>query len=123
MSRRSSAIIGLILVTLLLAGCSGGSYKLLVGDIKAAGSSIAGSYRGFTGEYFKQVKFEEGRTVRFSYSNHTISGQLTARVIDPEGRSLVELSGQDSVVIPKTGQYKVIVNGSDHEGSFMVSWQ
>lgn len=123
MSRRFIVVTALILLSLIPAGCSGGSYKIVVGDIKAAGSSITGSYRGFTGEYFKQVKFEEGRTVRFSYSNHTISGQLTAKVIDPEGWPIIELSGQDSTVIQKTGKYKIVVTGRNHEGDFMVSWE
>jgi hypothetical protein len=120
--KKISFIVLCILLISLLAGCSGGAYTISIGDIGSSGNSISGSYDSFSGHYYKTAKFEKGQTINFSFSANTVSCELSARVIDSKGNTVVELKGDQSVQIDKTDTYKIQVEGQKHQGGLLLSW-
>ncbi|HBI04269.1 MAG TPA: hypothetical protein DDY49_09605 [Paenibacillaceae bacterium] len=113
----------LILVVFALAGCSGGSYRISVGDIKSLDNTISGSYRSFSGYYFKEVKLKKGQTVMFSITSTTEKGELGAKVIDSQGKTILEIKKDESLNISKSDTYKIQVEGKEHKGNFELSWK
>lgn len=115
----------MLLLTICLVGCSGGSYKIIKGSIDHTQDSIEGSYSQFNGRYFNSLKLEEGTTMRINFEEHTEEGSITMQLLDMDDNVLLtleEASENKDIKIEKTGKYQVRVSGSNHKGDFKVSW-
>lgn len=108
----------------LLVGCSSGSYRILVGDINSSGNSISGSYKKFTGYTYTKKKLQKGDKVVLQFhSTSENDGSVTARLLDGDGDTVVEMDKPSrQVVIGDSGTYKFRVDGKGHSGSFNFSW-
>ncbi len=113
----------ILLLPAVLAGCSGGSRVITFGEIEITENDMRGSYSSFTGNYFKNVKIEEGATLTVSFSVNTEKGELTADVLDSEGETLAVVEPGGTVVIDDPGKYKLQVEGNKHKGNFTLSWE
>ncbi|MCY6960363.1 hypothetical protein [Clostridium brassicae] len=122
MRLRRSLSMMLFLIICLLMGCSGGSYKINEGDIKASDNSINGSYGSFTGNYFKKVKFEKGEDIKFDFEINTVKGRVSAKVIDSQDNTVAKIEKSKSVKIDKADTYTIKVEGENHEGGFVLTW-
>jgi len=109
-------------LSVVLGGCSGGSYIILSGDIYATDNTIIGEYSSFDGTYFKKVKFKKDQVVGFDFAFKTVNGEISARVIDSLDKTIIELSGKKTLAITETDNYKIQVEGKDHQGIFAVAW-
>jgi hypothetical protein len=112
----------LALVSFFLVGCSGGSYVIKTGGISSSSDSISGDYSKFSGNYYKEVKFEEGDKVSFSYLTTTKNGNLTANLLDSSDEVIENISDNLVITIPKKDTYKIQVEAGNHKGNFMISW-
>ncbi len=123
MARKLSLTSILVLtISLVLVGCSGGSYNLSKGNITYKNNSITGDYSKFTGNFYKTVKFNEGEIVNYSLTLNTIKGDLTAKLIDSDENVVAELSDKLAVTIKKTDNYKIMIEGNSHKGNFVLTW-
>jgi hypothetical protein len=123
MIKKQSMTIILILMTLLIfTGCSGGSYKIINGDIDTQENGMNGQYKEFTGKYYRKVKFGKGDVVSFNIIVNTSKGNLSFKLLNPEGEVVNELEKGEIIEIVKTGLYKVQVESNKHKGSFIISW-
>jgi len=104
-----------------LTGCSGGSYAISSGNIEASDHSLSGKYDSFSGNYFRNVTWEKDKTVRFDMMIDTRDGNLYAVVIDPDG-NVTGIQEGSIYLVPKTGKYRVRVNGDKHNGEFLLTW-
>lgn len=122
--RNKVKIYGLLVIILVMfTGCSGGSYRITVGDIGVSHQKMSGKYSSFTGHYFKTIKIRSGETLAVHFSSVTKKGTLTASVINSEGRKIKSIETDDTVQIDKPGKYKLQVNGKKHKGHFTLSWK
>ena len=117
-----------LIIGIVLMGCSGGSYKIIKGNIRQSRNTIKGSYQSFSGDFFKAVRLNKGQTITLKSMSTTEEGSLFLVVVDPYGNSMFEISLQDDpkerkIGIDQTGRYKIKVVGEDHRGSFTITWQ
>lgn len=112
-----------LLLLFFLVSCSGGSYRISVGDIDATNHELKGEYLSFTGNYFKKVKLDEGDSLLVSFHSITQKGTLQARIINSEGTVVKELSDGEIYQLNKPDHYKFEVQGQKHKGSFIISWR
>lgn len=112
-----------ISLVVLLSSCSGGSYKITAGDIEATKDKISGDYRSFSGYYFKKVNVEVDETLELVFSVETLEGELLAKVIDSEGKTIKTLQNGDSFSLSEPGDFKVQVEGNEHKGNFIISYE
>lgn len=115
-------LIPIVLVSVLLTGCTGGSYTIRIGELSSSSHSISGEYDLFSGYYFKEVKFAKGDTVQFTYSVSTEQGSLSARLLNSSGKVIKDITSDTTVLITKSDTYKVRVDGQKHQGNFNISW-
>ncbi|WMJ81097.1 hypothetical protein RBU49_02245 [Clostridium sp. MB40-C1] len=120
--RRISLSMVLFLIISLLMGCSGGSYKISKGDIKASDNSINGNYGSFTGNYFKKVKFEKNEDIKFDFEISNIKGKISAKVKDSQENTVAEIDKSKLVKMDKADTYTIQVEGENHEGGFVLTW-
>ncbi|MGG3839423.1 hypothetical protein ABEV00_20695 [Paenibacillus thiaminolyticus] len=92
---RLPVLLLLALLSIMTAGCSGGSYSLVMGSIGASQSGLHGSYRDFNGHYFKKVNLEEGQRLTLRFSVDTEEGEIKGVIIDPDGNQLLEMKESD----------------------------
>ena len=116
-----------MLVILLTACSSGGSYKIIMGSLETADQEITGSYHNFSGHYFQQISLEKGDELTANLVSTTDKGRLKAELVDPEGNTLLQFTGESQaqhrkLKIPEKGVYKFKVIGDNHQGSFTLSW-
>ena len=123
MIKKLNIIMICLLVAILLVSCSGGSYKITIGDINASDNKISGEYSGFSGYYYKQEKFNQGEIIKFNFSANTINGEISACIVDSNGKIVKEIKNEESIKIDKNDTYKIQVQGTNHEGNFILSWE
>ncbi|QVK18714.1 hypothetical protein KHQ81_03105 [Mycoplasmatota bacterium] len=111
----------LMISLLIISGCSGGSYKITVGNLDTTSNSIQGSYKTFDGNYFKTVKLEEGDVIHFHFRETTKKGTIKAKLLLND-KVITMIEDDSEVTIDKKGSYKVKVYADNHGGTFTVSW-
>jgi hypothetical protein len=119
--------LGLLLLTLFmfinLAGCSGGSYRITIGDIDSTKNNISGEYNSFSGHYFKNVTLSNGKALALKFVAETKKGELDAKVIDSDGNTVKTIEPGDTFDLEQPGKYKLQVEGEKHQGNFELSWE
>lgn len=123
MFKKLGIFILIVLMLSNLVGCSGGSYRITIGDVNSSQNDMRGNYDSFSGYYFKKVKIKDGETLKVTFSVITEKGELIAKVIDSDGKTLNTLHPGDTVNLNKPGQYKLQVEGKKHKGCFILSWE
>jgi hypothetical protein len=122
----AAALSSVILVTLLMSGCSG--LRLGWSASSWRGHSSA-SYVEFNGVEEKQVRLEDGETMELAYEVEVDDGALTIAVQDPDRRTVweatLEEDARDQVEITAetAGRYNVVIWGAETKGSFDVTWE
>lgn len=120
--------LGLVVLVMLLTACSsGGSYQVIMGSLETAENKITGSYNTFSGHYFKEISLQKGDKLNINLISDTDKGQLKAELVGPEGNIFLQFTGEKQaqhrkLTIPKEGIYKFKVIGDNHQGSFTLSW-
>lgn len=122
MQKKISILSALFFIVLTFTGCSGGTYTISKGNIGVSDSGITGNYSNFNGKYYKKVKFDKGDKIIFHLDIRSVKGKIKCELIYPEGKPVVELKDNKRIKIPKDGEYKVQLDGKDHEGNFMIYW-
>lgn len=112
----------IVLFSILLVGCTGGSYVITTGGVESSSNSISGNYSKFSGYFYKEVKFSKGDNINFTYLISTNDGKLSAKLIDSSGDVIEKITKDTTITIPKEDMYKIQVNAKDHKGSFIISW-
>ncbi|MDQ0155474.1 hypothetical protein [Robertmurraya andreesenii] len=112
-----------VLMSLYLVGCTGGSYVITIGEINSTKNSLSGEYNQFSGHYYAKVKLDNQETLVLNFSAETKKGELIARVIDSDGKTIKTLKPGDTVELNQSGQYKLQIEGEKHQGSFTMSWE
>lgn len=123
MLKKAGNLFVILLMFAVLAGCSGGSRVITVGDIDITENSMQGKYSSFTGNYYKNVKLEEGDTLTVTLSVHTEKGELTAEVLGSDGNQIAVVEPGETVIIQDPGKYKLQAKGKKHKGNFTLSWE
>lgn len=122
----AAAIGSVLLVTLLMSGCS--SLRLGWSASSWRGHSSA-SYVEFNGVEEKQVRLADGETMKLSYEAEVDEGALTIAVQDPDRRTVwettLEKDARDEVKITAetAGRYNVVIRGAETKGNFDISWE
>ena len=111
-------------IIFLISSCSGGSYRITIGHINSDSNSIEGSYNSFSGSYYRKIKLTEGDEIIINFKKQTKKGSLDAELISPEGNKIeiANESKNQSIIIKKSGTYKITVIGDGHEGNFIITW-
>ncbi|WP_084780324.1 hypothetical protein [Bacillus massilinigeriensis] len=112
-----------IVMSFSLFGCSGGSYRITIGEIEAFNNKIYGEYNSFTGHYFKKIKVKDGETLRATFSADTKKGKIHAKVIDSNGKTIQFLESGETLKLKEPDKYKMQVEGKKHKGEFTLSWE
>lgn len=107
----------------LLAGCSGGSYVITVGEVNAKKDRIEGEYHSFSGKYFKRTTVEDNETLSVHFAAETEQGSLITKIIDANGETVQTLMPGDTFRLKKPGKYKFQVEGEKHKGNFKLTWK
>ncbi|GAB6098146.1 hypothetical protein JCM16358_00250 [Halanaerocella petrolearia] len=116
-----------ILFLIVLAGCEGGSYTIIKGDIDTNENSIIGEYSKFSGTYFKKLYLKRNDKVFIKLEDDTKKGSLTVNLTNSTGKLILAINETEKVNEKKTGikkddNYKITVIGNNHKGSFNLSW-
>ncbi|WP_079710335.1 hypothetical protein [Paraliobacillus ryukyuensis] len=117
----------LLLVTVMIAfflmGCTGGSYAITVGEIDTSQNSLSGEYQSFTGNYYRSVELDNDAILSLSFDVVTNKGELSAKVIQANGETIKTINPNEQVEIDEPGKYKLMIEGKEHQGSFLLEWE
>ncbi|MEG1256750.1 hypothetical protein [Clostridium sp.] len=119
---------GLAILILLLSRCSNndGNYTATRSKSHNSKTSMEMSYDNFNGYKYKILKLKKGDKLTLNIKLNNDSGDLTVSLIDKSDKELyktgsLENSVSQTILIPKSGKYKIQVQG-DHSGGFKISW-
>lgn len=115
-------IMTLILVSSMITGCGNGKYDISGGEITTGDGLIQGDYGNFDGNYYETEKLAEGNRITFGYAAGTVSGELTAHLVNPNGETEVVIEDRLTYEIKDAGEYKIEVIGEQHSGAFALEW-
>lgn len=116
-------VIAIVLIAAALAGCSGGSYSIVKGDVTAAQDALSGRYEQFNGHYHTTLKTDERSVVSFTMQVDTESGSLRAVLLDADKDEIGPIEDGAVMVLQPDSRYRVQVEADDHTGSFEVVWR
>ncbi len=114
-----------LLVTIALAGCTGGSYNIKNGQIKALSDKMLGQYDSFSGSYYKSIRLEKGDYFSSKLTAVTKTGIISASVFDPAGDKILDIDDKNAdrnMLVKNSGDYKILVRAEEHSGSFLLEW-
>lgn len=115
----------LVFIGMFLASCSfdgGGSYSLKGGSLKSSSKFIEGSYREFSGTYYRNASLEKGDLLKFNLEIKTQNGTFQVKLENEKGKALTAIEDGTTVVIPSSGVYRIICYAEEHRGSFELKW-
>jgi len=112
----------LLLVLVILAGCSGGSYAIRSGRIDVFNDSIEGAYKSFSGYFYKEIKLEKGEIIRFCLDESTSCGRISFKIENPDGKIIADIGSDLIWEVPKEGKYRIYAQGDKHGGEFCLTW-
>ena len=117
-----------ILISIFIVGCEGGSYYVLKGEVDGKSNSMIGSYEKFDGEYYKVTKIKDAKKISLNFKINTKKGKLGIKIISPDEKVIFEKlnikkSFNEDIEIYKEGKYKMVVLATDHSGSFNLKWR
>lgn len=115
-----------LLMTLSLAGCSGGSYKTKICTEQNTNNSMQATYSDFEGYKFTSIKLKNGDELNLNVNVTTKEGNLKIILIDENGNELFKTENPkeqvaQTIKINKDGTYKIKVQGK-HQGSYNIAW-
>ncbi|WP_315080591.1 hypothetical protein [uncultured Clostridium sp.] len=119
-------LMNILLITLFLVGCSGGSYKIKSSIENNTNNSMVMSYSNFEGYKFTTLKLKNGDKLNLNIKVTTEEGNLKIALIDENDDELFKVGNpKDEIVktieINKDGTYKLKVEGN-HKGSYKIDW-
>lgn len=117
----------IIIILFVFSSCSnGGRYKIIMGGIQSTRNSLKGSYKDFSGYYFKTVRLKANDHLDIRFDQKTRSGTLTAELMNGKGQIVYKSdpnkNSNQVISILKTGRYRMEVIGLSHSGSFELNW-
>lgn len=115
-----------LLVTLSLFGCSGGSYKAKCSNEDNTNNSMKMSYSDFQGYKFTSIKLKNGDELNLNINVTTEKGNLKITLIDENDNELFKVENPKEKVIKtikinKDATYRIKVEGK-HKGSYKITW-
>ena len=123
-------VAALLAMTILLAGCGGGSsYSLTnpIGEVSGPGL-LAVNYSNFDGLRFGEFfPVAEGETLVFHVSVLTESGSLSIFVTPEDNEDLIVYRADDiatsefTFTLTEPGQYKLWLQAENHKGGYTIS--
>lgn len=137
MKIRIKYLSSLILLTVLLSACGGGSLhvgKLKIGEVRIGmletrgPNHMAYSYTTFSGHESAPVDLDSGQTLTIDYQVQMTKGGLTLEIQDPQNDVLWQKSFQTDasetieLQAQETGQHAIIIAAESAGGSVDVSW-
>lgn len=122
-NRLISLLLILSLIVILAVGCADGKYKVQNGKILNKDDLLQGDYSQFDGNYFKKIDLTEGNRITFGYAVGTVQGELSAKLINSDDNTEVDIEDRLTYEIKKTGTYKIEVIGVKHSGAFALEWK
>lgn len=125
MRLRKIRILFIVVLILLISGCTSGGYSMRNGNIEFYKQEISGSYDNFNGHKEKRYRFKEGTTISFSSDFSTENGSLLITVKNKSNDTIIYQthdSDSGTVKIDESGNYTIRIEGENHKGHFNLSW-
>ena len=128
---RKAVVVGVALVvtSTLLIGC-GARSSLRVGWVANDGPTRRRArYTSFSGLERASFRAEAGEMIEIEYEVEVAEGTLTIELLDPEGDRVVyerfEEHDSDMVAVsaPRSGRYRLRIEGEKTRGRYDVSWE
>ncbi|EJO5349166.1 hypothetical protein NRP93_003324 [Clostridium botulinum] len=115
-----------LLITVILVGCSGGSYKTIKSKENNTQNSMEMSYSEFKGYKFTSIKLKKGDRLNLNIDVNTEEGNLEILLLDENDKALFKVKNPEKPVnktinINKDSTYKIKVDGK-HKGSYKITW-
>ena len=86
-------------------------------------------YNEFSGKEIKSIKVNEGETLEFSFDIEVQEGELAIKILDPSENTVWEkefiqsVSEGDAITATESGRYRLVVEGLETAGAFIITWQ
>jgi hypothetical protein len=126
--RLPGVAITLIGAALLSSNCVTSTASVRVGWTSSVSShQYTANYATWNGDTSLPIAVQE-KQVMFSYRVRIDKGALTIKVQDPQGKTVWETTlhqtevGNRILSTPRTGSYKLVVEGQSTGGSFDIRW-
>jgi hypothetical protein len=119
------SILALVLSFTVFTSCDN---TIFVGSVGSnTGDQIRWSYHSFDGTQTKTIRVNAGKTLVITYSSVVEKGTLKIEVTDSvDGQTTAlptDSSGIKTVTATSDVTYKLVITGSQTQGSFNVSWK
>jgi len=116
----------MLLLTVFLIGCSGGSYRTVMSSENSTNNGTEMTYSSFKGSKFTSLKLKQGDILDLDAQVVTREGNLTISFIDESNKELVKIENpkepvKKNIKVDKDGTYKIKVEGN-HKGSYKINW-
>lgn len=127
MKKKHMLVAVLLLLAVMVTGCTKGSYTFLKSNEKSGNSYWNASYEQFNGYKQREVSVSGDGEHAFTVAIVTTSGTLGLVITDKDGNTLytgsdIETSTFD-VQVDTAGKYIVKVEADNHQGSFDIQWE
>jgi len=119
--------LALLVVTGLLVGCGGTSLRIGWRESDRLNRSTA-RYVSFSGVERKGFRAEAGEMIEVDYDVEVEEGALTISLLDPQENRVFHRTFREraadveSMSAPRSGRYKLRIEGEATKGSYDVSW-
>lgn len=115
-------VMALVVVASMITACGNGKHDISNGDITTDDGLIQGDYENFDGSYYETEKLTEGSRITFGYAAGTVTGEISAQLVNPSGETEIVIEDRLTYEIKNAGKYKIEVIGVQHAGAFALEW-
>lgn len=126
--KKIAVVLSLLLVAVLLASCTYGSYVTKKSVKRFTADSMYMRYESFSGYIYRKIRLSAGEKLLLDISTNTDSGDLRIELLDGNDAVLVSqdteyaMSGHYEYVSEDKGVYRIRVEGR-HSGNFEIKWK
>lgn len=119
----------IILLILLVVGCSRGSHVVVKGSEINTPTKMSMDYYRFTGYKQTNINVKEGKTVDVTIDIVTDEGTLDAYIAKSNDKNNCAYEGKDiptsnfTVRLSEKGRYTIRIDAKKHSGSYSITWQ
>ncbi len=121
--KKITALLLVVITILSITACNNNGSKLVKAREYKTDYAITFAYNRFNGQRTETLNLDEGKEVLFNIESE--SGTLDMVIEDSNGNTVFEkywIQNEEFAVQLDAGEYKIVIDGWDHVGSYNIMW-
>lgn len=129
MMKRRSILYSIIIIMLMLSGCTRGSQTTIMSKEHNTPTMMSMTYKKFSGYKETNITVKDGEPIKVDVNIVTKDGTINAYIAKDDDKTNCSYEGNDiqtstfTVTLSDPGKYTIRVDAKDHSGSYEFSWE